>query len=75
MQFFRWQNLKVKTLYGTSVNAVLSQVWHVLCVYSLRSFVKFKVKLGIPLTKILRLLHFHLFERQSLIDLSNPPDK
>lgn len=75
--FFKWikQNLKIKTFYGTSTNAVLTQVWIVLCVYLLLSFIKFKAKLGISITKILRLLHLNLFERRPLYDLLKPPDK
>ncbi len=76
-QFFRWikQNLKIKTFYGTSANAVLTQVWIALCVYLLLSYIKFQAKLGISITKILRLLHLNLFERRSLMDLLKPPDK
>jgi hypothetical protein len=76
-QFFRWvkQNLKIKTFYGTSVNAVLTQIWIVLCVYLLLSFIKFKARLGVSITRILRLLRLNLFERRSLVDLLKPPDK
>jgi len=75
-QFFKWvkQNLKIKTFYGTSVNAVLTQIWIVLCVYLLLSFIKFKARLGLSITRILRLLHLNLFERRSLTDLLKPPD-
>jgi transposase len=76
-QFFRWikQNLKIKTFYGTSKNAVLTQIWIALCVYLLLSFIKFKARLGISITRILRLLHLNLFERRPLTDLLKPPDK
>jgi len=76
-QFFRWikQNLKIKTFLGTSANAVLTQIWIALCVYLLLSFMKFKAKLGISITKILRLLHLNLFARRSLEELYKPPDK
>lgn len=76
-QFFRWikQNLKIKTFLGTSANAVLTQIWVALCVYLLLSFMKFKAKLGISITKILRLLHLNLFARRSLEELLKPPDK
>ena len=45
-QFFRWikQNLKIKTFYGTSANAVLTELWIALCVYLLLSFIKFKAR-------------------------------
>ncbi len=75
--FFKWikQNLKVKTFLGTSKNAVLTQLWVALCVYLLLSFLKFKARLGISLTTILRLLQLNLFERRQLIDLLKPPNK
>ena len=76
-QFFRWikQNLKIKTFLGTSPNAVLTQVWIALCVYLLLSFMKYKAKLGISISKILRLLHLNLFSRRCLTELLRPPDK
>ena len=76
-QFFKWvkQNLKIKTFFGTSVNAVLTQIWIVLCVYLLLSFIKFKARLGLSITRILRLLRLNLFERRPLYDLLKPPDK
>ena len=74
--FFKWikQNLKIKTFLGSSPNAVLTQIWIALCVYLLLSFLKFKARLGISLTAILRLLQLNLFERRHLIDLFKPPD-
>ena len=74
--FFKWikHNLKVKTFLGTSANAVLTQLWIALCTYLLLSFLKFKSRLGISLTTILRLLQLNLFERRSLLDLFKPPD-
>ena len=74
--FFKWikQNLKVKTFFGTSRNAVLTQLWIALCVYLLLSFLKFKAKLGASLAKILRVLQLNLFERRTLMDLLKPPD-
>jgi IS4 transposase len=74
--FFKWikQNLKVKTFLGTSKNAVLTQLWIALCVYLLLSFLKFKSRLGITLTTILRLLQLNLFEKRPLMDLLKPPE-
>ena len=75
--FFKWikQNLKVKTFLGTSINAVLTQVWIALCVYLLLSFLKFRAKLAISLTVILRVLQMNLFDRRLLSDILKPPDK
>mgnify|MGYP001828606219 CR=1 FL=1 len=74
--FFKWikQNLKVKTFLGTTPNAVLTQLWIALCVYLLLSYLKFKAKLGLSLTVIIRLLQLNLFERRYLMDLLKPPD-
>lgn len=76
-QFFRWikQNLRVKTFFGTTANAVLTQIWIALCVYLLLSFLKFRAKLGISITRILRLLHLNLFARRDLADLLKPPER
>lgn len=75
--FFKWikQNLRVKTFLGSSPNAVLTQLWIALCVYLLLSFLKFKAKLGISLTEILRLLQLNIFERHSLAELLKPPER
>ena len=75
--FFKWikQHLKVKTFLGTTPNAVLTQLWIALCVYLLLSYLKFKARLGISLTAILRLLQLNIFERRHLIDLLKPPDR
>jgi len=73
--FFKWikQNLKIKTFLGTSMNAVLTQIWIALCVYLLLAFLKFKANLGISLQKMLRLLQLNLFERRNLLELFKPP--
>jgi putative transposase len=53
--FFKWikQNLKIKTFFGTSRNAVLTQVWIALIAVLLLAFYKFKAKLGQTLTQVL----------------------
>lgn len=75
--FFKWikQNLKVKTFLGTSDNAVLTQLWIALCVYLILSFLKFKAKLGISISQILRVLQLNLFDRRSVWELLRPPDE
>ena len=74
--FFKWikQNLKIKTFFGTSRNAVLTQVWIALCVYLLIAFLNFKAKLGSSMQQILRVLQLNLFSRRQLTDLFKPPD-
>ena len=69
--FFKWikQNLKVKTFFGTSRNAVMTQIWIALCVYLLLSYIKFKAKIGWAIRKMLNVLQLTLFERRDLLDL------
>lgn len=76
-QFFKWikQNLKIKTFLGTSINAVLTQIWIALIVYLLVAFLNFKTKLGSSIQQVLRVLQLNLFARRNLIDLFRPPDK
>ncbi len=72
--FFKWikQNLKIKTFFGTSRNAVLTQVWIALITLLMLAFFKFKAKLGHSLTQILKLLQLNLFRRRELWELFNP---
>jgi len=72
--FFKWikQNLKIKTFFGASRNAVLTQVWIALITLLLLAFYKFKAKLGQSLTQILKLLQLTLFSRRNLWELLNP---
>ena len=44
--FFKWikQNLKIKSFFGTSKNAVMTQIWIALCVYLLIAFIKIPTK-------------------------------
>jgi len=69
--FFKWikQNLKIKTFFGTSRNAVMTQIWIALCVYLLLSYIKFKAKIGWTIHQMLRVLQLSLFERRDLLDL------
>ena len=74
--FFKWikQNLKIKTFLGTSLNAVLTQIWIALIVYLLLVFLKFRAKLGLSMQQMLRLLQLNLFERRNLTELFKPPN-
>jgi putative transposase len=73
--FFKWikQNLKIKTFFGTSRNAVLTQVWIALITLLILAFYKFKSKLGQSLTQILKMLQLNLFSTRSIWELFNPP--
>jgi transposase len=82
--FFRWikQNLRIKTFYGTSDNAVKTQIWIALCVYVLVAIVKKELHLQPSLYEILQVLSVTPFEQISLVELltkvydptSNPYD-
>jgi len=72
--FFEWikQNLKIKTFFGASRNAVLTQVRIALITLLVLTFYKFKSKLRPSLTQILKLLKLNLFSRRDLWELFNP---
>jgi putative transposase len=67
--FFKWlkQNLKIKSFFGTSKNAVMTQIWIALCVYLLLAYLKFQSKATTSLQQILRLLQLNLFEKRDLM--------
>ena len=69
--FFKWikQNLKIKSFYGTSRNAVLTQIWIAMCAYLLIALLKFQSKIDLSMQKIFRLLQLNLFEKWHLNDL------
>lgn len=69
--FFKWvkQNLKIKKFFGTSKNAVMTQIWIAMCVYLLLSIIKFQSGLQRSLQKLIRLLQPNLFDKRDLIEL------
>ena len=69
--FFRWikQNLRIKTFYGTSDNAVKTQIWIALCVYVLVAIVKKELQLPQSLYEILQILSVTPFEQVPLQEL------
>lgn len=69
--FFKWikQNLRIKTFYGTSENAVKTQVWIAISVYVLVAIMKKQLRLQESLYTILQILSVTSFERTSLIQL------
>ena len=64
--FFKFIKQNLKSLVGTSRNAVTTQLWIAMCMYLLVSHVKFLSRQGWRLVEILRLLQLNLFERRSL---------
>jgi hypothetical protein len=66
--FFKWikQHLRIKAFYGTSANAVKTQVWIAISVYVLVAIVKKELKLERSLYEILQILSLTLFEKTPL---------
>ena len=69
--FFKWikQNLRVKTFYGTSPNAVKTQIWIAMVVYLVLAILKQRYRLDTSLSKSLHFLEVNLFEPKSLISI------
>ena len=66
--FFKWikQHLRIKAFYGTSMNAVKTQVWSAISVYVLVAILKKELRLERSLYEILQILSLTLFERVPL---------
>lgn len=69
--FFKWikQHLRIKSFYGTSPNAVYTQVWIAISNYLLIAIIKKKLNLPQSLYSILQVLSLTLFERTPLTQL------
>ena len=70
--FFKWikQNLKVKSFYGTSSNAVKTQIWIAMIVYLILAILKERYLLQSSLSQLLHFLEVNLFETKPLISIS-----
>lgn len=66
--FLKWikQHLRIKTFFGTSENAVKTQIWIAVAVYVLVAIVKKRMQLGLSLYTILQILSLTLFEKTPL---------
>lgn len=66
--FFKWikQNLRIKVFYGTSKNAVYTQIWIAVSVYVLIAIIKKELKSPYSLNKILQILSVGIFEKIQL---------
>jgi hypothetical protein len=80
--FFKWikQHLRIKAFYGTSENAVKTQIWIAISVYVLVAIVKKRSKIDRSLYTILQILSVTLFEKTPLLEVlakdeyTNPDD-
>ena len=67
--FFKWikQHLRIKAFFGTSENAVKTQIWIAISVYVLVAIVKKELRLERSLYEILQVLSLTLFEKTPLL--------
>lgn len=77
--FFKWikQHLRIKAFYGTSDNAVKTQVWIAISVYVLVAIVKKELRIERSMYEILQILSITLFEKTPLLQaltLQNQPN-
>ena len=63
------QNLKIKRFFGTTRNAVLTQIWIAMIAYLMVSFFKFLYKTRLSIQQLFRVIQINIFERKSLKDL------
>ncbi len=66
--FFKWikQNLRIKHFFGTSENAVKTQIWIAVCVYVVAAIIKKEFELDVSLYTFLQILSVHSFEKVQL---------
>ena len=69
--FFKWikQNLRIKHFFGTSDNAVKTQVWIGVCVYVLAAIVRKELGLEVSLSQMLQIVSVSAFEQVPLAEL------
>jgi len=73
--FFKWikQHLRIKAFYGTSPNAVRTQIWIAISVYVLVAIVKKELKIERSLSEILQILSVNPFEKTPVLQLLTNP--
>lgn len=69
--FFKWikQHLRIKAFYGTSENAVKSQIWIAISTYVLVAILKKRLNINASLYNLLQVLSLTLFERTPINQL------
>ncbi|MCW5980912.1 MAG: IS4 family transposase [Bryobacteraceae bacterium] len=74
--FFKWikQHLRIKAFYGTSENAVKTQIWIAVSVYVLVAIVRKRLGLEVSLYQILQILSVTLFEKTPILQALQPSD-
>jgi hypothetical protein len=74
--FFKWikQHLRIKAFYGTSENAVKTQIWIAVSVYVLVAIIRKRVGLDASLYQILQILSLTLFEKTPILQALQASD-
>jgi len=74
--FFKWikQHLRIKSFYGTTPNAVKTQIWIAVSVYLLVAIVKKKLNINLSLYTFLQILSISIFEKSPILQLINDVD-
>jgi hypothetical protein len=74
--FFKWikQHLRIKAFYGTSENAVKTQIWIAVSVYVLVAIVRKRLGLEASLYQILQILSVTLFEKTPILQALQAQD-
>jgi transposase len=74
--FFKWikQHLRIKSFYGTSENAVKTQIWIAIATYVLVAIMKKRLKIDLTLYTILQVLSITLFEKMPILQALTAED-
>jgi len=74
--FFKWikQHLRIKAFFGTSENAVKTQIWIAVSVYVLVAIIRKRLEIEASLYQILQILSVTLFEKTPILQALQPPD-
>lgn len=74
--FFKWikQNLRIKHFFGTSENAVKTQIWCAVCTYVLIAIIKKELQINVSLYTCLQILSVSIFEKTELSCALQPPE-
>ena len=75
--FFKWikQHLKIKAFYGTSMNAVQTQIWIAISVYLLLAIARKELRIGRSLSEIQQILKVTIFQKDPVLQtLFTRPD-
>lgn len=74
--FFKWikQHLKIKSFWGTSLNAVKTQIWIAISVYVIVLILKKNLKIQQSIYEILQVLSINIFDKDPIYQLFTKPN-